>query len=423
MAGNLQQAAMRELARRELERRQSAPKEVSLSPFPDPRAAGLEAGLTMMTGGLSQIPAGLAGIGAGLIPGGMDGPQAVERVSSALTFQPRTRAGQALVEGLSKPFEAIEETADRIGEVSGEPTDTLGATAVKTALLGAPALLGLRAPRVPARAPRGAVPSVDDLKAAARDAYQRADNAGVVISRQSLDDFATRLMDRMANEGIDSNLHPDSMTALNRVLDSSGQNASLKHVDILRQIANDASSSARPADRRLASIIRDELDDYVENLGPTDTLGGDPISASLALKDARSLWSRARKGEEIERLITRAETRASQFSGSGFENALRTEFRQLAMNDKRLHRFSKAEQDAIRQVAKGGPTENALRMLGKLAPTGVISAAIGGSAGAIIGGPLGAAALPMLGGVARGAATSMTKRNATRAAEIARRGQ
>src|SRR5690606_40869921 len=64
------------------------------------------------------------------------------------------------------------------------------------------------------------------------------------------------------------------------------------------------------------------------------------------------------------------EVRASQFSGSGLENALRTEFRQLAMNPKRLRRFTQEEQRAIKEVAFGNPTSNTLRQIGKLAPTG-----------------------------------------------------
>ena len=49
--------------------------------------------------------------------------------------------------------------------------------------------------------------------------------------------------------------------------------------------------------------------------------------------------------------------RAAQFSGSGFENALRTEFRNLAQNPKRLRGFSAEEQAAIRRVARGGPAD------------------------------------------------------------------
>ena len=119
----------------------------------------------------------------------------------------------------------------------------------------------------------------------------------------------------------------------------------------------------------------------------------------------------------------------SQFTGSGLENALRTEFRQLAMNEKRMRGFSDAERQAIEAVSRGGPVINIMRGLGKLAPTGVVSTALGGSIGAgagSIAGPIGSAvgavAAPVIGAAARGTATRMTMNAAQRAAETARAG-
>ena len=106
-----------------------------------------EAGLQAATGAVSQPFAGFAGIGAAIAPGGRTGAEAVEDVSNALTFQSDRPGAQELLGTISKPFQAIERGADLAGEVSGDPEDVLGATAVKTALLGAPSLLGLRTMR------------------------------------------------------------------------------------------------------------------------------------------------------------------------------------------------------------------------------------------------------------------------------------
>lgn len=81
------------------------------------------------------------------------------------------------------------------------------------------------------------------------------------------------------------------------------------------------------------------------------------------------------------------------------------------MNKKRLRGFTKEEQAAIKKVAMGGKVDNAMRQLGKLAPTGVISGAISGSAGYAVGGPVGAVALPAAGAWARRVATNRTMRN------------
>lgn len=87
-----------------------------------------------------------------------------------------------------------------------------------------------------------------------------------------------------------------------------------------------------------------------------------------------------------------------------------------------MRRFSKDEQAAIRKVAEGGAVENGLRLLGKLAPTGIVSTGIGGSIGFAIGGPAGAVAVPAAGAAARKGAGIMTGRNAKRASEEVRRG-
>jgi hypothetical protein len=121
-------------------------------------------------------------------------------------------------------------------------------------------------------------------------------------------------------------------------------------------------------------------------------------------------------------LVDRAGIRAGQFSGSGFENALRTEFRGLALNQKRIRGFTRAERAAIEKVASGGPIANALRFVGKFAPRGVISTAIAAGGGAVIGGPLGAVVFPVIAEIARASATKVTRTAAERASEIARSG-
>ena len=149
-------------------------------------------------------------------------------------------------------------------------------------------------------------------------------------------------------------------------------------------------------------------------------MGGNPAIAIPALQDARKLWSQASKADTIETLIDRAKLSAPNFSGSGMENAIRTEFRALAKNEKKMRLFTDDEQDAIRKVAMGGPVENAMRMIGKFAPTGVVSSGLSSGAGYMLGGPVGAAAVPAAGFGARQLATMLTMRNAQKASELMR---
>ena len=268
---------------------------------------------------------------------------------------------------------------------------------------------------------RGTAPTTEALKKASGAAYDAADDAGVIIAKDSFKTVAKGIEKKMAEEGIDATMHPRAMAALNR-LTGVDENVTLKGAEILRRVARNAAASNDASERRLASIMIDELDDYVGKLGPKDIVAGDAFKATGALNEARKLWSRGMKSDTIETLIERAEISAPNFSGSGYENALRTQFRSLAQNAKRMRGFTEAEQEAIKHVAKGGPVENVLRMLGKFAPTGVVSSALSGGAGYAVGGPVGAAALPMTGFAARRGATALTSGNARAALEMMQRG-
>lgn len=385
---------------------------------------------------------GLAGIGAAVIPGGKTGPEMIESLSIAPHLAPRTERGQQIGGAISRAVEPIAEfgrdTIERgvedqfgspksildvpgslIGKIVGKPAI---AAATETAL-AAPGVAV--APRVAASSvtrPRPAPPpAVAELFEKSRSAFQKADEANVVVKSDSVFRLVDNIVDK--TKGIDKDIHPDSSAALRRILDDSNRGSlTFDEVSILRQIAADAKGSAKPSDARFGSIIVDEIDNFVQKLGSRDVSGGNALQASQSIKEARELWSRARKGETIERLIDKAGLSAQGFSGSGFENALRTQFRALAKNDKKIRLFTKAEQAAIRRVALGGPIDNALRMLGKFAPTGVVSTALSTGLGAGLGGPIGAAALPILGLLSRQGATKATIANANKASELVRSG-
>jgi hypothetical protein len=434
--------------------------------------------LSMGSGVLAEPVAGIGGLAAAganrFLDNKISPASVVDDIRQKLTYQPRTDYARRIGEGAAVPLEKLAQAADAAGDVAARPSSTrisgmaanygldpirkqaddyspLAGTVVNTAIQSAPALLlrgrsGGMAGDVPPRvSPRGSglaagerpaasassapagrsaglerIPSKDELKAAAEAAYKRADQSGVVVTRDSFSSLKSRIADEMKKDGIDSTLHPDSSAALKRITDADGE-LSLQNLETLRRIANDAEGSIKPADRRLAGKMVDEIDDYIDSLAEKDVVAGDAAKAK-ALKEARNLYSRRMKAEELDKLMGRAELSAPNFSASGMENAIRTEFRNLAKNERKMRRFTKEEQEAIKRVAKGGPVENTLRMLGKFAPTGTVSTGLSAGTGFLAGGPMGAIALPAAGVMGRYLASRLTAKNAARANEIARRG-
>jgi len=105
---------------------------------------------------------------------------------------------------------------------------------------------------------------------------------------------------------------------------------------------------------------------------------------------------------------------------SGIENSLAQQLRQLAKNDKKMRLFTSEEQDAIKAAAKGGAGQNALRFIGKFAPTSAVSS-IPALLATSVSGPVGLAATGAAMG-ARVAATQLRKKDVNKLAALMRAG-
>jgi hypothetical protein len=269
-----------------------------------------------------------------------------------------------------------------------------------------------------------AVPTVDALKTAARKAYTIADSSGMQIEPHAIKSLHGTIAADLAKKGFHEKLMPKTDVAVNEIkaMAEDKNPKSLQDIDVLRRIAGHAAGASEKADRTMARVVKDHIDDFVDNLGPQHLTGTKDNAAIDALHTARDAWKRASKGEIIEGAIEKAKTNASQFSQSGVENALRVQFRKIVNNDRAMSRFTPEEREAIKQVAKGGPITNALRMIGKLAPHGIVSLGLSSGGGYAVGGPVGMLAVPAIGEAGRLAATAMTERNARLASELVRRG-
>lgn len=81
---------------------------------------GAEAAGSLASGFVSQIPAGLAGLAGIMLPGPEgQGARWVEAVQNALTYRPRTAAGQSTLATIQKPLELLDRAASVTGE--GDP--------------------------------------------------------------------------------------------------------------------------------------------------------------------------------------------------------------------------------------------------------------------------------------------------------------
>jgi hypothetical protein len=98
-----------------------------------------ETALAMGSGAIAAPVAGIAGLAAMPFVGLEGSAGLIESIQDAATYQPRTEAGQQILGGISKPFEALSRGQKAMG---GAVLDATGSPALATAAEVAPDVLG-----------------------------------------------------------------------------------------------------------------------------------------------------------------------------------------------------------------------------------------------------------------------------------------
>lgn len=362
--------------------------------FPAASAVGDVAGSLMAGGGLAKGGVTLLNTAKPTI-GGM----AVRGATEGAAYGALRGAGEG--EGLTdRAAEAAQ------GSVAGAVTGgVLGAWAGRSATKQAKALL----------------PKIEDVKAAGSAAYKDADEAGIVVRPESVQRLGTEMAQAMREFGFNPRLHPGGQAIIDEISAISSTNATLKDLEIVRRIAGQAARSPDPSTRELAGRMIDKIDDFLGGLKPNDVVMGDRAGGVRALTEARKYWGQYKRLDQIERAMIKAEDRAaSTGAGGNYENAVRQNVR--AILDKGARGFSEEEVAAMRKVVRGGPVENVARLIGKMAPTGVVSGALSSGTGAVMGGGPGAVALPIIGFGGKKLAETMANRNVQNLLDIIRSG-
>lgn len=258
-----------------------------------------------------------------------------------------------------------------------------------------------------------AAPEATELFDQSGSLYDAARDSKVVFPQANVQQTADDITAKAISEGLDPDLHPRATVALRRLQEAANGNMTAQDAMTLRRVIGGAAGDiTNPDQSRIAGMMTRDFDNFV--------------SASIPeTAAANALYTTAKKTELIENTIQKArDMSAANYSASGFENALRQQFKNLITSRSALRNFTDAEVEAIRKVAEGGPIENVLRYVGKLAPTGVVSGGLAGGAGFALGGVPGAATVLGTGIAARSGATASTLNNANLArALIASGGQ
>lgn len=306
------------------------------------------------------------------------------------------------------------ETGRQVGEFAGSLLFPIGGALVKESgkslvTKGAKKLL------------EESAPTIQGLKTAARSVYNELDRLGVNINPSAVTRLSNQLNSVVKKEGFNETIHPKVNAALKEFQKVKDTPQSLSQVDTLRRVAKAAADSNEPSEKRLGSLMLNRIDDFLDSAGKNElTKTGKDVGGKY--RDARQLWRRAKKGEQLEEAFKKAELQAT-----GFENGIRNQFRSILNSKNKSKGFTKEEIEAMRGLVKGSTVQNMAKMLGRFGlsegqASNMLMGYGGIIGGAAAGGPVGAVAVPAIGQVSKKLAQKLTREGAKGADIIVRAG-
>lgn len=276
------------------------------------------------------------------------------------------------------------------------------------------------------------VPTTEKLRTLSQRLYAEADKNDIVISSAAGEKIIAEAFKRITRRtpgensgGFSPSVQKESFGALKELYQAvtSDSKVALQAIEDKRSILAEVARSPDKRERRVAGMILEELEKGLANLKQSDVVAGDVSQVKDLLETravARELWDRHLKSETIDKLWRSIELTKGKFVGSGLENAIRTKFRQFALNEEEMRRFSPAEREAIESLTTAKGAAYIAQIAGKLSPVsflGLISA-IGSFT---VKGPAGLA-VPAIGLAGRAVANALTKREVQQFRELVRTG-
>lgn len=332
---------------------------------------------------------GLARQGVGAITGNQYAPSAEEAVMKgmeATAFRPSTEIGQKAVEGIGNVLESsklaptpmvgnVPQTIPRKGLFGADPRSLeFNAVPIKLPFTKAP----LNVPTVTSnvmkqsRVDLGAIPEQEFFQQQATNLFNQARDEGITLKKNVFQATMKNLPAKLRQEGYTPSGNFPDVNAAIKELTTGKMPVDFTELQSLRTMIKNGQSSVNANERRIATRLLDEFDDYMANM-PVSNIKIGNKEALKTWQAARDSYARFKKSEIFTDMLQEAELDVTKFSQSGAENSLAQQMRKLAKNEKRMRLFSKGEQDAIIEAAKGTDLQNALRFVGKFAPTSTVS--------------------------------------------------
>lgn len=295
------------------------------------------------------------------LQGGYDERQIDHQTGALSPFDPRMVDDAANLASMVTPADAAATMA--------VPRVAAGSTAERLARPSGPFRNIPEAP-APRSVPKAPTPGIDDLYATKDAAYDFADKIGARYSADAIDGLSGEMIRRAARDKFNPELHRDTAAFLNG-LGAQPESMSLTQLDQLRQIIRRDLVKPDGPDAHFGKQFISAIDDFIDTAGPGKITGVSGETANFAIRAARKANTTLRRAETVQEVIDNARlSAAASGSGGNIDNSIRQGFARILKSDKLSMGFSKDELEQMKHVVVGSKGQNALRLLGKLSPSG-----------------------------------------------------
>jgi hypothetical protein len=301
----------------------------------------------------------------------------------------------------ASPLVQASGTGAAVGGLNAAGNDQdVAPNAVMGALAGAGgnALARSVAPLLAGPTVAAAAPSTQAIKNAVQTAYNDAFQPGQIIAPEALQRLSAAVRQTMADNAYHPALHPGGAAVVDGIntfptpgaspagggLQNAG--ATLQGLDTLRRMAGQMGQNGQnPAAGRMGGLIRGNIDQFINGLGPADIVGAsNPADSAAALARARQAYTTYSKANDLDEAVANAQSKSE---GRDAQPGSIGKLTGQAIAKLRAGRsdWTPEELSALSEAANGTPTVRALAMLGRLAPTSPLMAglqATGGGLGA-----------------------------------------
>jgi hypothetical protein len=319
------------------------------------------------------------------------GPQGVAQVEATVGKLPTPqgpfgRVGEAIGEGLGNPASYIgpgglplKVAGAILGSAGSEGagqaakgTQYEGAARLAGSILGGAAAAKTLGPTVQ----KAAIPTLEELKAAADRGYTAARNSGLELNPQGLSSFATDAQQELTNgpkyafTGGANGTAPKTFAILDALqAPPAGARVTAANLDTLRKnignIAGETKDFKPTADAKAAMVLKRRLAGFMEDIPQDSVMAGNPEDYVRAIKQANGDFAAASRLGTFDARITNAENATDRQVAGSLDSQIKSKVGGALDKPKSLRGLSQDEIDQIKLINKGTVTSNLLRQLGR----------------------------------------------------------